>query len=136
MQLTRKQLDMLVQSVTMPNLRSCLQRTLDSMETDPEAECSHKITALSLIGFFRKNMIVTELIDEHNPLRTKLEETSTLYFGPMFLPTQPGTQTSRARRLKTLQESGYAVEHLAFLNADQVELFFSYVRETGLVRAN
>ncbi len=134
MQLTRRQIDRLVASVTIPEIRSCLQRTLDSMACDPEAECSYRMTALSLLSFFRKNMQVDMSYEtDNNPLRSRLIESSTLYFGVMFRNEEE--PTSRAAHLASLNDAGYCTDHLVFLNATQVELFHTYVRETGLVSA-
>lgn len=134
MQLTRRQIDRLVASVTIPEIRSSLQRTLDSMEHDPEAECSYRMTALSLLSFFRKNMQVDMSYEtDNNPLRSRLIESSTLYFGPLFRNEED--PAGRASLLLGLRNAGYCVDHLVFLNDTQVELFHTYVRETGLVSA-
>ena len=133
--LSRDEQDRMVASVTIPELRSCVQRLLDSMDSDPEASGAYRLTLLALLSFYRKNMQVDYSVEtDHNHLKGRLIETSTLYFGPMY-DARHHNQLSRARRLALLADLGFCTEHLAFLNSTQVELFFTYVRETGLIHA-
>ncbi len=130
--LTQAEQDALVTSVTIPELRSCVQRLLDSMETDPEASASYRLTLLALISFYRKNMQVDYSVEtDLNQLKSRLIETGVLYFGPLHDADRPSP--TRARMLVEMRELGFCIEHLAFLNATQVELLHTYVRETGLI---
>lgn len=124
----------LINEIKIPAFRSCLQRTLDAADTVDD-KSRHLLTACALVGLFRRldaAPVPSKL--EPNPLRARLAHASTLYFGPMYLKNEPEDLAFRDRRVAALAEAGFVTEHLVFLNASQVELLFSYARESGLVR--
>lgn len=132
--LTRLEQDRMVASVTIPELRSCVQRLLDSMDSDPEATSQYRLTLVTLLSFYRKNMQVDYSVDtDHNQLKSRLIETGVLYFGAAYQADRE--VPSRAQMLTTLRDLGFCVEHLVFLNTTQVELLYTYVREIGLIHA-
>ena len=130
--MTQDDKDRMVGSVTIPELRSSVQRLLDSMDSDPEASGSYRLTLLALLSFYRKNMQSEPSIEtDNNILKSRLIESGVLYFGPLYQDSH--NDLSRARILKILNELGFCTEHLVFMNATQIELFFTYIRETGLI---
>lgn len=120
----------IAEAITIPEIKSCVAQLLDSME-EVEDTKSRRLTLLALLSFYRKNLHNDMSIEtDKNILKSRLIESGVLYFGANF---NPQVSLPRAKYLMLLEEAGFCREHLAFLNPTQVELFFTYVRETGLV---
>lgn len=122
----------MVEDITIPEVRSCLQRLLDERELARDKK-PFNLTITALLSFYRKNLHRDMSIEtNNNQLKSRLISTGVIYFGPLFNP-RPTDHTTKAKRLSILKGLGFCVEHLAFLNATQVELLYVYVQETGLV---
>lgn len=111
-------------TIDIPEIRASVAQI--AMDLD---EKSHRLTLLALLSFHRKCANDLSVETDGNILKSRLMASGVLYFGSMFGPSE----ATKAQRIAALAHLGMAVDHLAFLNAEQVELFFTYVCETGLV---
>lgn len=124
------------EAVTVPEVRSVVKRLLDVVESDPENSASYQLTILALLSFYRKNLKVDMNIETNrNPLKSRIIQSGVLYFGPMFTLTREGRKPAAEEIFKALHHGGFAVEQMGALNATQLELFYIYVKETGLIRS-
>lgn len=112
-----------------PEVRSCLEQ----LRTNYDGDSGYLLTMVSLLQFYHKNMKNDpDLSVKKKGLRERLLAAGTVFIGPMYSLKRKDA-TSRAQKLHQLKVAGYKTNHLVFLNPVQVDLFFSYVKETGLV---
>lgn len=122
----------LISAITVPEIKSCIAQTVDGLSG--EEGQANRLTLVALVSFYRKNLNNALSVEtDNNRLKSRLMQTGVLYFGSMF---RGEVSVPRAKRLNQLAEAGFSTNHLAFLNSTQVELFYTYVCETGLVVRN
>jgi hypothetical protein len=109
--------------VDIPEVRSCLEQL--STESDSAAV----MTKVSLLQFYKKNLTSNPSLEADGKLKGRLIESGVLFAGPMY---QASTLT-KSQRLRKLAMAGFTTDKLLFLNPTQTEMFFSYVKETGMV---
>lgn len=130
--LTTTEQQNIVASVAVPEIRSAVAQTLAGLSgvENAQEQRGHRLTLLSLLTFHRKHESALSVETNNNILKSRLMESGVLYFGPLF---SSASEATKSQRLATFATLGLRVEHLAFLNAEQVELFHVYLSETGLV---
>lgn len=127
--LTRPEQKAISDTITVPEIRAAVAQTLVGL-AEAEDKTSHRLTLLSLLSFHRKSENTLSVETDNNILKSRLMESGVLYFGAMF---NPRSEATKSQRLAAFSDLGLCVDHLAFLNAEQVELFHVYLSETGLV---
>jgi len=116
-------------TVKVPEIRAAVAQTLAGLVA-VEDKSDHRLTLISLLSFYRKSENTLSVETDGNILKSRLMESGVLFFGAMF---QSHASATKSQRLASLKSLGMVVEHLAFLNPEQVELFFTHMCETGLV---
>lgn len=119
----------IMNSVKVPEIRSAVAQTLAGL-SEAEDPTAHRLTLVALLSFHRKNENALNTDTDSNILKSRLMESGVRFFGAMF---NPRSEATKSQRLAAFADLGLCTDHLAFLNAEQVELFHVYLSETGLV---
>lgn len=123
--------DKLTYSVKLPELRSALSGAFEGLSTGAEGSL---LTIVSLLSFYRKNMNYSPNVDAENcPLQAKLMTSGVAFFGPMYREAVSGFEPTKAKIISVLEKEGFYTDPLVFLNGTLLSLYFTYLKETGIV---